>query len=56
MKKITQEDVDKAWEARAKALQDLATAEAKAWESQSGIWEKDWELERKFEEQEGDAD
>ena len=68
MKKITQEDVDKAWVAWEKALEDWDKA-CKAWDKDwgkvrkaldkagKGAWdealEKAWELKRKFKEQEG---
>ena len=45
MKKITQEDVDNAWKAWDEARDKARRA-----------WAKALELERKFEEQEGDAD
>ena len=45
MKKITQEDVDKGWEAWNKARN-------KDWDKARKAWHKAWELERKFKEQE----
>ena len=59
MKKITQEDVDKAWEVRDKVWEDWETREKnwEAWDKTRKAYNKAWdkaiELERKFKAQEG---
>ena len=58
MKKITQEDVDKAWGARDKVWDDWETREKnwEAWEKTRKAYNKAWdkaiELEKKFKAQE----
>ena len=60
MKKITQEDVDEAWEEARKDWEDWDKAR-KAWVKARKAWDKAWDearnkaikLEKKFKEQEG---